>query len=306
MFNISRSSRDSKIMDNPYLVVSMLLILWGSFAAVSKLILNDLDSFQLQSYMFGSATIVMTIILVAKGNMRKLRDISIKEYIRLFLYAIPAFTYYFFYILALKLIPAVEASMLHYIFPVMIVVFSIPINGEKLDAMKVSSILLGLLGMIIIITKGDISNIKMSNIFGDFLALGAAISWGIFSNFGKKNKIDIHISNYIFMITNFLLSTISVIIFSGFTLPTPTGFVGVVWLGITNIVVCYYLWFKALKLTSTTLIASITFVTPFITLLFIVFFLGEKIYLIQILGLLVIFLGIALQNMIQLFKRKKV
>lgn len=194
--------------------------------------------------------------------------------------------------------------MLNYLFPVMIVLFSIPINGEKLNTMKVISILLGFSGMLIIVTKGDFTNIKMSNIIGDLLALGAAISWGIFSNLGKKNKINMYISNYIFTILSFFLSTICVLLFSGFSLPSPAGFIGVVWLGISNIVLCYYLWFKALKLTSTTLIASLTFITPFVTLLFIVFILGEKIYFVQILGLLVIFLGIALQNMLYLFKRK--
>jgi drug/metabolite transporter (DMT)-like permease len=152
-------TKSSSIYNNPYFLMAILLILWGSFAAVSKLVLNNIDSFQSQFYIFGIALIAMTIILVFTGKIRMLRNISIKDYGKLVLYSIPSFTYYFFYMMALQLIPAVEASMLNYLFPVMILIFSVPINGEKLDKSKITSILIGLLGMVIILTNGSIQNV---------------------------------------------------------------------------------------------------------------------------------------------------
>jgi drug/metabolite transporter (DMT)-like permease len=299
-------TKSSSIYNNPYFLMAILLILWGSFAAVSKLVLNNIDSFQSQFYIFGIALIAMTIILVFTGKIRMLRNISIKDYGKLVLYSIPSFTYYFFYMMALQLIPAVEASMLNYLFPVMILIFSVPINGEKLDKSKITSILIGLLGMVIILTNGSIQNIKMTNLKGDLLAIGGAVSWGIFSNLGKKNKVDTLISNYIIVAMNFIFSCISMNIFSHFIVPDFPSLMGLSWLGLSSIVISYYVWFKALKIAPSSLIASLSFITPFVTLVFIMIFLGEKITVIQIVGLLIILLGTGVQSMGSFLKKKKV
>lgn len=103
--------------DNPYLLMLAVLLLWGSFAAVSKLVLNQVDSFQVQFYIMGFALLVMTLILAVNGSVAELRNISVKEYGKLVLFSLPSFLYYFLYLIALKLIPAVEASMLNYLFP---------------------------------------------------------------------------------------------------------------------------------------------------------------------------------------------
>jgi len=274
----------------------MLLVLWGSFAAVSKLVLRDIDSFQSQFYMFAIALFTMTIVLILNGKIKMLASISIKDYGFLFLCSVFSFGYYFFYMMSLRTIPAVEASMLNYLFPIMILIFSVPINGEKLNRNKVISVLVGFLGMIIILTNGNFQNVKMTNLKGDLLAIAGAICWGIFSNLGKKNKIDNLISNYIFVVMSFIFSWICMSAFSDFVVPDFKSFVGLFWLGLSNIVVSYYIWFKALKIASSSLIASLSFITPFITLVFIMLLLGEEITLIQIIGLLIILFGTAIQS----------
>ncbi|HHW31959.1 MAG TPA: DMT family transporter [Clostridiaceae bacterium] len=286
----------SNISNNPYFLMALLLVLWGSFAAVSKLVLKNIDSFQSQFYMFAIALISMTLVLMFNGRIKVLVSLTIKDYCFLFLSSVFSFGYYFFYMMALKIIPAVEASMLNYLFPVMILIFSVPINGEKLDKKKVVSILLGFLGMIIILTNGNFQNVKMTNIKGDLLAISGAICWGIFSNLGKKNRIDNFISNYIFVVMSFVFSWICMRAFSSFVVPDFKSFGGLIWLSLSNIVFSYYIWFKALKNASSSLIASLSFITPFITLVFIKFLLGEDITLIQFTGLIIILLGTAVQS----------
>ncbi|OGO80176.1 MAG: hypothetical protein A2Y21_03695 [Clostridiales bacterium GWC2_40_7] len=273
----------------------IVLIFWGSFAAVSKLVLRNIDNFQVLFYIFGSAFLVMTLIFIFSGKIKVLKILTGKSVLILVLYSLPSFFYYFLYIMSLKLIPAVEASMLNYLFPVMIVIFAVPINKERINMAKLVSILLGFIGMVIIVTNGYIGSIKLSNIFGDILAIGAAVLWGIFSNLGKKNKIDSSLSIYIYTLVAFVLSTVSMFMFSSFTIPDATSCIGLLWIGISNIVLIYYLWFKVLKTASTLFVSSLSFVTPFVTLVFITFLLGEKISYIQIIGLLVIILGIAAQ-----------
>jgi drug/metabolite transporter (DMT)-like permease len=287
----------ARFFDNPYILMAIILILWGTFAGVSKLALKSIDSLQLQFYLFLIAFLEMTILCTYNGKLKELGKLSKKDIIRLTVYSVPSFLYYIFYLLSLMMIPAVEASMLNYLYPIMIVIFAIPINSEKIDLNKIISLIIGFIGVVIILTNGNFKSIKISNITGDLLAICAAASWGIFSNLGKKNKIDTVLSNYIFTTITFLLSTIAMLAFSKFTFPGRQTLLGLLWLSTSNIVLSYYLWFRALKSASSALIASISFVTPFISLFFIMIIVKESITIMQIAGLVVILLGTAVQSL---------
>lgn len=289
------------VLNNAYLLMSILLFLWGSMAAISKLVLGNIDSFQMQFYMFGFAVLIMTAVLAYTGKIKELKSLGMKDFFKLFMYSIPSFLYYFLYTIALKLIPAIEASMLNYLFPILIVVFAIPINKEKLDLAKVISLILGFTGMMIIVTNGSFGNLKISNLFGDILAIGAAVSWAVFSNLLKLNKLDIVLSNYMITVISFFFSIVSLFVFSDFIIPGITSATGILWLGLSNIVLSYYIWTKALKISSSALIASLSFLTPFVTLLFIVVLLNEKVTVYHMMGLAVIIIGIILQNIKTLF-----
>jgi drug/metabolite transporter (DMT)-like permease len=299
------SKISEKVFNNIYVLMTILLILWGTFAAVSKMSLHSLDSLQAQFYLFGFAFICMTGICIRNGKFKELRRLQRKEVIRLIGYSIPSFLYYVFYLMSLQLIPAVEASMLNYSFPIMIVIFSILINGEKLDKLKVLSLLLGFFGVIVILTDGNFANIKLSNLKGDFLALSAAICWGIFSILGKKNNVDTFLSNYIYTTVSFLLTACCMIYYSNFVLPNVHAFFGLLWLSLSNIVFSYFLWFRALKVADSVLVANISFITPFLTLFFIMIFLGESIHFIQIIGLIIILAGTALEPIKSKLSKKK-
>lgn len=293
----------SSMKDNPYALMGMLLVMWGSFSAVSKLTLGQLDSFQVQFFMFGMAIVIMTIMMCLNGKITEFRKLTMKDYIKLFLYSLPSFLYYFLYILALKMIPAIEASMLNYMFPVMIVIFAIPINGEKLNIQKIISIILGFIGMAVVITNGGLYGIRLTNMTGDILAIGAAVCWGVFSNLGKRNNIDQFVSNYAYTFVSFVLSFICMTVFSRFIIPDVNVLSGILWNSSSNIVCSYFLWFRVLKITTSALAASLSFVTPFITLVFIMLLLGEKITVAQMAGFLLIILGIAVQSLFSIFKR---
>jgi drug/metabolite transporter (DMT)-like permease len=88
---------------------------------------------------------------------------------------------------------------------------------------------------------------------------------------------------------------------SHFTIPPAENIGGILYLGITGIVIANIIWFKILKVTPIALVASLTFITPFVTLAFIMLLLGESISLIQVLGLVTILAGIAVQSFDKIF-----
>ena len=74
------------------------------------------------------------------------------------------------------------------------------------------------------------------------------------------------------------------------------------YLGIFTSAVADILWFRALKIGKMNEISSLTYLTPFVALIFIYFLVGEKILLSSFIGLLLIIGGVLIQ---MTRKRKK-
>ena len=71
------------------------------------------------------------------------------------------------------------------------------------------------------------------------------------------------------------------------------GILSGIYIGIFEMGLSFVFWIKALKLSETTdKVSNLIFIIPFISLIFIHFIVGEKIYITTFLGLLLIVIGI--------------
>jgi drug/metabolite transporter (DMT)-like permease len=127
--------------NSPILIMPVLLVLWGSYAAVSKMATSRLDSFQVLFYTFGISCLMFTIMLIANGRIKSVLSLTLRDGVRLLATGLPFYLYFLLYSLSMNRIPVVEASMLNYLFPVFIVLLSIPLFGERLSLVKGLSIL---------------------------------------------------------------------------------------------------------------------------------------------------------------------
>lgn len=286
--------KTSTRLSRSILPAALMLLMWGSFAAVSKLSLAEVDHYEMVFYMFAAAFVASTAVMAVTGRMREVFAVSRRDLMFSILCAVPSFLYYFLYGMSLERIPVLEASMLNYLFPAMVVLFAIPINGERWDRYKLISLAFGFVGMLVILTNGNLLSLKLTNLAGDLLAVGAAASWGIFSNLGRKNKLAGDISNYLYIVVSLVLAFAGMLLFSSFELPSIGALSGLMWVGISNIVISYPLWFSLLRNSSTLFAAGVSFVTPFVNLVFVMLLLGETISPMQIVGLVIIAGSIAI------------
>ncbi|SDX58265.1 DMT family transporter [Paenibacillus sp. CF384] len=291
------SQTKSELSRSPYVLMPILLLLWGSVAAVSKLVLGQLDSYQVLFYMNGIGVVVFAGIVLVKVRWRTLRLWSWRQMALIASCGLFAFLYDALYLQALDRIPAVEASMLNYLFPIFIVIFAIPIHKEKMNRYKLLSVFMGFAGTVLLMTKGDISSMKLTNWIGDVLAILAAVSWGLFTNLVKKNKQDMLISTFFITVVAFVLSAGGLFVYSNLMLPRLVDFGGVFWLSMCNIVLGFFLYFRALRYSPASLIASFTFFTPFVTLVFIMLLLDERLTLMDGLAALLILCSVPVQKL---------
>jgi drug/metabolite transporter (DMT)-like permease len=96
------------------------------------------------------------------------------------------FGYHFFYFTALRNAPAVEASLIAYLWPLLIVLGSALMPGEKLAWNHVAGALLGLAGTVLIVTKGGGLAFDARYGFGYAMAGVCALLWSSYSLLSRR------------------------------------------------------------------------------------------------------------------------
>jgi drug/metabolite transporter (DMT)-like permease len=95
------------------------------------------------------------------------------------------FGYHFFYFTALRNAPPVEAGLIAYLWPLLIVVGSALLPGERLGWHHIAGVLAGLAGTVLIIGRTGLS-FESEHAFGYLMALICAFTWSGYSLLSRR------------------------------------------------------------------------------------------------------------------------
>ena len=96
------------------------------------------------------------------------------------------FGYHAAYFIALRNAPVVEAGLLNYFWPLLIVVFSAFLPGERLKWQHIAGCLLALIGAVLVVTRGQGFSFDPAYTFGYAAALFAAVTWSSYSVLSRR------------------------------------------------------------------------------------------------------------------------
>jgi drug/metabolite transporter (DMT)-like permease len=96
------------------------------------------------------------------------------------------FGYHAAYFIALRNAPVVEAGLLNYLWPLLIVVFSALLPGERLRWQHVAGCLLALAGAVLVVTRGQGFTFDPAYLGGYIAALVAALAWSSYSVLSRR------------------------------------------------------------------------------------------------------------------------
>jgi len=241
--------------------------------------------------------IVLFLIFIGSGKAGLLRSLSLQQILRSLLAGfLNPFLYYVVLFKAYSLLPAQEAQPLNYTWPLVLVLFSAILLKQRVRVKDIFGLLIGFSGVIVISTRGDLLSLKLSDPLGVSLAVGSAFIWSAFWMLNMKDERDDILKLFLNFLFGFFFVSIAMMFFSRPVLEVqgipPAIYVGIFEMGITFVV-----WLKALNLSETTaLISNLIFLSPFISLIFIHFILGEEILSSTIIGLVLIVSGIFVQR----------
>lgn len=211
--------------------------------------------------------------------------------------------YYWILFQAYDLLPAQDAMAINYTWgltlPLIASLFSkiVPTRSE------IGLALLSYLGILIIVTDGDLSAFEFTAPLGVLLALLSTVIWGL-SWVLNSRFVDTHQLNpEVTLFLNFtaatpilwLLTTLS----DGAIALTWASILSGLYVGLLEMGIAFVLWMNALRLTNNPIrVSSLIFLAPPLSLVLITTVLGEPISQSTLLGLVVILLGLAGQQFV--------
>ncbi len=279
-----------------YIYVLLSIILWGSTAAVAKLLLTNLNNIQISFFVSIIAFLTLFFITLFQKKLNFIKKYKFKDYLYFALMGfIGIFLYYIFFYGSLMFSSAQEAFIVNYTWPIWIVIFSIFLKYEKFSLKKIIAIILGFIGVYLVITHGNFNINSINNFIGIILALLGGVCYGLFSVITKRKNYERTTSMLFFY---FFTSIYFGIIMIFFKIPSISleQIIGLLWLGIFPSGLAFLFWQLALKYGDTAKMSNLIFLTPFVSLIYIFFLLREKILISSVIGLILIIVGIIIQS----------
>ena len=285
-------------MKKAYFFAAVSIFFWSTMATAAKLLLNSgYNGFSVLWASMFFASIFFALANVFNKKIKLLKSYKPKDYLILALIGLPGiFIYNSFYYFGAGILPASQAFIINYMWPIMSVVFACIILKEKMTLKKGIAIAVSFLGIGIVAGK-DIVSFNQNTLVGVGYCLFGAVSYGLFTVLNKKFHYDKSVSMMINCFVTFALTTVINLINGGLFVPSLTEMLGFAWNGIFTVAVPCTTWALALDNGNTAKISNLAYITPFLSLVWTWLVLDDKgiTNLNSIIGLCVIVAGIFIQ-----------
>ena len=179
------------------------------------------------------------------------------------------FGYHFMYFSALRAAPAVEASLIAYLWPLLIVVFSALLpGGEKLKVHHLVGAGLGFAGAALIVTGGNGFELKSEYLPGYGMAIIAALIWSSYSILSRQfAKVPTDVVTG-FCLTTAVLATLCHVLLEETVWPgQSTEWLAILGLGLGPVGLAFYVWDIGVKNGDIQVLGALSYSAPLLSTL---------------------------------------
>jgi drug/metabolite transporter (DMT)-like permease len=187
--------------------------------------------------------------------------------------------------------------------PVFMALLGWLILKERLNGIKTFGILLAFVGVLLVVSDGNLASISIGKFGapGDVLILISSVNWAVFSALSRRGLKTYSASLMIFyvMLIGWLFTTV-LFVGGGNYVEIPSlsvnGWLGITFLGVFCSGLAYIAWYDALQALSTAETGVFLYIEPLIAMIVAFFVLGEAITVASLVGGGVILFGVWLVN----------
>jgi len=246
------------------------LLLWATLAALTALS-GDIPPFQLLAMSFTLAFLVGVGLWVWED--RRAPKPARRSMIRRFQLPLAAwalgiyglFGYHFAYFTAMRLAPPVEAGLLNYLWPLLIVVFAGFLPGERLRGRQIAGALLGFAGAALIVTRGQGFYVDPRYVTGYLFAVGAGVIWAVYSVLSRRMR-DVPTSAVgAFCAATAVLALLCHLALEETVRPSAVEWLAVVGLGLGPVGAAFYAWDYGVKRGNIQTLSALAYSVPLLS-----------------------------------------
>lgn len=214
------------------------------------------------------------------------------------------FLYYIVLLKAYDILPAQMAGTLNYIWPLALVLLSVPLLKQRISIWSILAIVISFSGIILISTQADSPGLTSGNpitsaekLLGIMLAVGSALFWALYWILNISDNRDTVVKLFLNFSFGFIYTLAYILITGQGNFERFEGILGGIYIGLFEMGITFILWMKALNFSSNTAkVSNLIYLSPFISLIFIHFLVGEQITFQTTGGLALIVGGIFIQQ----------
>jgi len=180
--------------------------------------------------------------------------------------------------------------------PIFIVIFAFIFLGEKLLPRQILGMVAAALGVLLLVSRGDLSSLDFIKSYGDWLVLASCLTWTAYTVIGKKITDSPPLA-----VTTAILTGAAVVVVPpvainsgvGLYLALPPKIIfALLYLGIFCFALAYWFWIEGLKHKTAGQVGAYLFFEPLSTMIAAPFILGESITTSLIGGGIMVIIGV--------------
>ena len=283
-----------------YAFAILAVLFWSTSPTAFKLGLKFQDTYQLLTGATITSLFVLGLILLPNGRYNELRGFGWKDLgFSALMGLLNPVAYYLVLFKAYTILPAQVAQPLNMIWPIVLVIISIPMLGQKISWKSIGAMVLSFSGVVLVSLQGGTGGKDPENRLGIFLALSTSLIWAFYFIYNTRDKKDPVARLFL----NFLFASVFLLlggILKGQVFPDSVQAWGTaIYVGIFEMGVTFVLWLLAMQYAPTTdRISNLVYMAPFLNLVIVNLVLDEKIFQTTVYGIILLVSGILIQNMI--------
>ncbi len=180
------------------------------------------------------------------------------------------FGYHALYFLALRFAPPAEAGLLNYLWPLLIVLFSSLLPGERLAIHHIVGALLGLVGTVLLFA-GNTGSFTREQIPGFAAAFVAAFVWAAYSVMSRRLKaVPTDAVAGFCLATAVLAAAVHMMVETTVWPATPLQWLAVTALGIGPVGAAFFAWDIGMKRGDIRVLGAASYATPLLSTAFLI------------------------------------
>ncbi|MFP1644381.1 aromatic amino acid exporter YddG [Pontitalea aquivivens] len=239
-------------------------ILMWALLALFTVGASDVPPLQLNAICFAIGGMIGLVWTARGGGFAVLRPIPIAVYA---FGTVALFGYHLLYFWALRLAPAAEASLIAYLWPLFIVVFSGLLPGERLTGQHVLGALTAFAGAALIVTGGGIGP-SVASLPGYGLAFLCALTWSGYSLMSRRLGAVPTAAVAVYCLATAALSGVAHMALEQTVWPADAmGWGAVLALGLGPVGLAFYTWDIGVKRGDIQLLGTASYAAPLLSTL---------------------------------------